>query len=194
VADSRTSATGTTDVAAWLAMEEVDVPDAVPLVAAGRSVAMLPGRLVSAAESLPLAASVLPRAARVAAYALLHNADHGVLLVHAGPGTTWAGRRILPGGGAEHGEDLAETVIREVAEETGLEVVVDAVVAVTSDVVDSVPRQQHLWTVRLVCDARVVGGSLRAEVEGSSDGVRWFTPDELASTPLVPFVREVLRV
>lgn len=182
---------GTTDLAAWVRPEELDALDAVPLVAAGRSVSSLPGRPVTPVAPLAMPSSRLPRAARVAAYAVLRDVDGRVLLVHAGPGTTWAGSWILPGGGAEHGDDVAATVVRECAEETGLQVEVETVAAVMSDVVDSVPREQHLWTVRLICEARIVGGSLRAEVDGSSDEARWFAADELAQTPLVPFVREL---
>ena len=65
-------------------------------------------------------------------------------------------------------------------------------IAVMSDVVDSVPRQQQIWTVRLVCAARVVSGTLRTEIDGSTDNARWFQVEELATTRLVPFVREVL--
>ena len=183
---------GSTDLAAWLPPDEVDVLDAVPLVAAGRSVAIIDGWPVGLVEAHPPAASEFPRAARLAAYALLRDRGGRVLLVHGAPGDMWSGRWLFPGGGAEHGEDVAATVVREVAEETGLDVAVEAVLAATSDVVDSVPTQQQLWTVRLICTARLVGGSLRPEVDGSSDEARWFTRDELDRVPLVPFVREVL--
>jgi ADP-ribose pyrophosphatase YjhB (NUDIX family) len=183
---------GTTDQAAWVSRDGVPDLDAVPLVAAGRSLAELPGWPVGPAARVPVPTSALPRAARVAAYALLRDEADRVLLVRAGPGTTWAGRWILPGGGAEHGEDVVATVVREVAEETGLTVTVQPVVAVASDVVESLPRQEQLWTVRLVCAGNVVAGTLRPEVDGSSDDVRWFTVEELAKVPVVPFVREVL--
>lgn len=186
---------GTSELAAWLSSDELASLDAAPLVAAARAASTLPGKRVESqpVERVPALVSALPRAARVAAYALLRDADQRVLLVHAGPRTTWAGRWILPGGGADHGEDLAVTIRRELLEETGLAVAVGSIRSVTSDVVDSLPRQQHLWTVRCVYDATVVGGTLRPEIDGSSDGVRWFDRDELDRTPLVPFVGDVLN-
>ena len=116
---------GTTDLAAWIPPHELNALDAVTLVAVGRSVSTIKGEPVAPVEPAAVPDSALPRAARVAAYALLHDADSRVLLVHATPGATWAGHWMLPGGGAEHGEPVAATVTREVVEETGLEVEVD---------------------------------------------------------------------
>ena len=183
---------GSTDLAAWIPAGELDDLDAVPLVAAGRLALARPGLPVASVVPTPVPPSALPRASRFAAYAVVRDDDDRVLLTHAGPGTTWAGRWILPGGGAELGEELATTVIREVVEETGLDVAVDGLLAVTSDVVDSIPRQEQVWTVRVVCDAQVVGGTLRAEVDGSTDEARWFSQQELETADLVPFVHEVL--
>jgi 8-oxo-dGTP diphosphatase len=48
----------------------------------------------------------------------------GLLLVRRGHGPA-AGTWSVPGGRVQHGETLHEAVVREVAEETGLQVVVD---------------------------------------------------------------------
>jgi 8-oxo-dGTP pyrophosphatase MutT (NUDIX family) len=56
----------------------------------------------------------------VAAHVLVIDPDERVLLVHgAGPGRT--GYWVLPGGGVEPGETPLEVAIREVREETGLQ-------------------------------------------------------------------------
>jgi 8-oxo-dGTP diphosphatase len=59
------------------------------------------------------------RRQRVAAYALVVR-DDVVLLTRHSPRGPRPGTWSLPGGGVEHGERPAHTVVREVAEETGL--------------------------------------------------------------------------
>lgn len=183
---------GSTDRAEWVAPADIDRLDAVPLVGVGRGAAHLAGYpLDGDVVAVPVPYSRWPSTTRLAAYGVIRDHDR-VLLVRAGPGTTWSGRWILPGGGADHGEDLGVTVRREVAEKTGLDIVAGPIRRVMSDVVDSAPREQQIWTVRFVCDATIVGGALRTEIDGSTDDVRWFGEAELERTPLVPFVREVL--
>ena len=58
---------------------------------------------------------------RVAAYALVRDAEQRVLLVRIAPGYPAAGQWTLPGGGVNFAEDPAATVVRELAEETGLD-------------------------------------------------------------------------
>lgn len=64
----------------------------------------------------------MTQAAQVAVSAVARR-DGDLLLVRRGRGAA-VGEWSLPGGGVRFGEDLHEAVVREVAEETGLEVVV----------------------------------------------------------------------
>ena len=75
---------------------------------------------------------------RLAAYAVCIE-DGRVLLarcVPPGGGTTWT----LPGGKVEHAEDPFDAVIREVAEETGCDAVVERLLGVDSRVIPPAER------------------------------------------------------
>jgi ADP-ribose pyrophosphatase YjhB (NUDIX family) len=125
----------------------------------------------------------------VAAYGLVRDHDGRVLMVRATVGhRAW----FLPGGGVEHGEHPEDAMVRETREETGLDVRSLGLLVVLSDVQRLLERNVTLHTVRLVFEADVERGALRAEASGTSEQPRWCTPDELRALPLAPFVATVL--
>jgi len=112
--------------------------------------------------------------------------DQGrVLLIHRVDNDRWA----LPGGQVEVGERVAETVVREVREETGIEVEVLGLTGVYSDpkhVIaydDGEVRQQFALSFR----ARPVGGTLRSSDEASE--VRWLAATDLDRLDIHPSMR-----
>jgi len=82
------------------------------------------------------------------------------------------GKWALPSGYVEHDEDFVAAAIREVREETGLEIKVQAVIGVSSSFLSP---QAHFLAVYLL--ARVVGGEIVAEDD--LEVVRWFSLDGL---------------
>jgi 8-oxo-dGTP diphosphatase len=133
---------------------------------------------------------------RTAAYAVVTDPDGALLLVRASPRSDFAGRWFLPGGGVGHGEAPADAVVREVAEETGVQVRVDGPRAVLADVVDLPHRRVRVHTLRVLYDAEPVAGwpvdGLRPEPDGTSDHVELVTPERLATLPLMPYVAQLL--
>ncbi|GAB2743722.1 hypothetical protein GCM10027072_44710 [Streptomyces bullii] len=92
-------------------------------------------------------------------------------------------RWTLPGGGMEHGEDPYDTVVREGEEETGY--AVDPVALLGVDSVKRLyPRRfgapADLHGLRLFYEARITGGELRYETDGSTDMAAWH---DLAAVP-----------
>jgi ADP-ribose pyrophosphatase YjhB (NUDIX family) len=88
------------------------------------------------------------------------------------------GEWSIPGGALELGETLESAVLREVLEETGLEVEAETVVEVLDKVVRENHRiKYHYVLVDFLC--RVLGGTLRAGSD--ADEVRWIPREELNS-------------
>ncbi len=134
---------------------------------------------------------------RVAAYALCVE-DGRLLLCRLAPGELAVGHWTLPGGGLDFGEAPADGALRELGEETGLTGVIIGLADVLSwskrwvHAADGVDEAFH--AIQIVYRVRITGGRLRDEVDGSTDAVRWFSPDELPALPLVDLAREGARL
>lgn len=110
-----------------------------------------------------------------AASAVVTDADGRILLQRRADNDLWA----LPGGGMDLGESVADTAIREVHEETGLDVRPLYVIGVYSDPAhvfaydDGEVRQEY--SVCIAC--RLVGGEIAVSHESTQVG--WFAPEEI---------------
>jgi ADP-ribose pyrophosphatase YjhB (NUDIX family) len=113
---------------------------------------------------------------RVAAYAVVVDEEDRILLAHWNEGrrAAWT----LPGGGLEPGEDPQRAARREVREETGYKVEIQELLGIHSRVIPASRRitdaSVPLHALRIVYRARITGGRLRNEVDGSTDRAEWF--------------------
>ncbi len=128
---------------------------------------------------------------RAAAYGVCRTADGSVLLTRGSELSAFPGVWSLPGGGVEHGEHPADTVVRELAEETGLAVAVTGVRGVVADVA-ALPDGSLEHTDRILYDVTVTGGELRPEIGGTSDLAEWVTRAAMAGLALLPFTARAL--
>ena len=129
---------------------------------------------------------------RIAAYGVVRDDDGRLLLARASPALTLRGRWFLPGGGVQHGERPAESLRREIEEESGLTVTLGPLLDVLSDV-RTIPDGTSLHTVRLIYRVASWDGTLRPEADGTTDAVGWFTGDELRELPLARYVQDVVE-
>jgi 8-oxo-dGTP diphosphatase len=122
---------------------------------------------------------------RLAAYAVVVD-DQGRLLL-----ALWneadEPRWTLPGGGVDLEEQAAEGAVRELREETGYDVELGPVLGVHSYIIPVerrlADRDRPMKAVRVVYEARVVGGELTHEIDGTTDEARWFPLAEVGALP-----------
>jgi ADP-ribose pyrophosphatase YjhB (NUDIX family) len=114
----------------------------------------------------------LPPRLRVAAYAVC--VENGkVLLSRLSALAAETGRWTMPGSGIEHGEDPYDAAIREVEEETGLLIRIERLLGLDSERRPRSLTGFDLHSLRVIYAARVIGGTLRHEVNGTTDRVAW---------------------
>ena len=109
--------------------------------------------------------------------AIVLNEAGKVLLIRRSDNGRWC----LPGGHMDYGETVAQCVIREAYEETGIEVEVERLSGVYSrpyEAREGLTRPSHYVILAFVC--RPAGGNIRLSQE--SIDVRYFAPDELPET------------
>ncbi|WP_440900414.1 NUDIX hydrolase [Actinosynnema sp.] len=116
--------------------------------------------------------------------------EHGRLpLIHKTDNDLWA----LPGGGHEIGDSIADTVVREVKEETGYDVEVTGISGTYTNprhvmaYDDGEVRQQFSICFR----ARLIGGGARTNSE--SKAVEWVDLRDVDTLPMHPSMRERIR-
>jgi ADP-ribose pyrophosphatase YjhB (NUDIX family) len=130
--------------------------------------------------SAPAANSIVP-----SVVAIVRDTTGAVLLVHKTDNHLWA----LPGGGVDPGESVSEAVVREVKEETGLEVhVLDLVGVYTNPghvmvYDDGEVRQQF----SLCFHTRLLGGEISTSSE--TKDVRFVAVDQLDELNIHPSMR-----
>lgn len=101
-----------------------------------------------------------------------------------------AGMWTLPGGGIEFDESIPDGVVRELEEETGYRVELGPVAWVESEVFEN--SCERVRVVRIIYEARVVGGEMRPEADGSTDLCDWIALATAPTMPLVPVARRAL--
>lgn len=128
---------------------------------------------------------------RLAAYAVIVREAHVLLVRLNGAGAR--GAWTLPGGGVELHERPEDGAMREVLEETGHTVELTRLLGVDSLVLQpgqarfSVLRRT-LRSIRVVYEARLTGGELRDEVNGSTDRATWVPLPEVGGLDRVSLV------
>jgi ADP-ribose pyrophosphatase YjhB (NUDIX family) len=115
--------------------------------------------------------------------------DGRVLLVRRSH-APWAGHWDIPGGFCEGGEHPERTAVRELREETGLDVVLGGIIGMWMDAYDE--RDPPETTLNIYYTARLARPDAEARPSDEVTETGWFGPDDLPSE--VAFPRHAVEV
>lgn len=149
------------------------------------------------AESSPDGQSTAPSPrTRLGSYAVVLDEAGRILLCRLSADEVEAGAWTLPGGGVDFGEHPDAAVLRELEEESGLTGRIDEVLGIFSKVYtrSRAAAGADLHFVGFLYRVAPTGGTLRDEVDGSTDTCAWFAPDELRGLRIVGVARHAIEL
>lgn len=102
----------------------------------------------------------------------------------------WKGSLALPGGHVQSGEDLAESAVRELKEETGIDLHPSDVIQFRTYGHPNMDPRGHYITVTYG-----VNLDMSFEIRAGDDAatVRWYSLDDLEKFNLVPHHKQIIR-
>ena len=123
---------------------------------------------------------------RTGCSAVIFDEDRRVLLTRRADNGRWC----LPSGGVDPGESVAETCIREVKEETGLDVRITRLIGVYSspDMIIEYEDGNRWQLVALSFEAEIIGGQL--QLSNETTGYGFYSVADMAAIDLIEPHRE----
>jgi len=131
---------------------------------------------------------------RLAAYGLIINDGHILLCKLAKLLPEHRGEWTLPGGGMDFGEHPEQTVIREAKEETGVDVEPIRILGVDTLRQDNLETQKKWHSVRMIYEAKYLGGELRYEQNGTTVKCEWHPLEKVSELLRVPLIDAALKM
>lgn len=103
----------------------------------------------------------------------------------------WRGKYVIPGGHIELGETLQEALVREIEEETGLEVHDCRFLCYQEFIMDeSFWKERHYIFFDFICKTETTAVSLNDEAQE----YRWVTVEEALRLPIDAYMRHAVEV
>ena len=119
---------------------------------------------------------------RIRVAVCLVDGDRVLLVEHEKDGRHYW---LLPGGGVEAGETLADAAHREVREETGFEIDLGPLL-ILCEAIEPLGRRRTRHLVNVVYAGRITAGVLRPGHDGRLVDAAWRPVAELLTTPMYP--------
>ena len=131
---------------------------------------------------------------RVGCYGLIINGDKIALIKKARGG--YKGLLDLPGGGIEYGETPEETLVRELMEEAGVNVIDYKLLTVTSTRIKWHDENfnEDLHQIGILYKVELKDYKLKEDGDGlDSDGCSYYDINKLSKDEITPFTRDGLE-
>lgn len=133
------------------------------------------------------------RRTRLAAYGVAIDAGR-ILLARIAPSYPREGHWTLPGGGIDWGEHPQDALVREVHEETGLELESFTLAGIDSATLGKAAGRPAMHAVRFIYRCITSGEPNVVEEDGSVDAAAWIGLDELGDIPTVTIIDRALAI
>lgn len=95
---------------------------------------------------------------------------------------------LLPGGGLQYGETIENCAIRELKEETNLDIKLNKLLLIS----ESIPPDKHRHIVNLYFQAIIISGKLKLGAEKPLNDIRFFELSELNELIFYPNIKKEL--
>ena len=124
--------------------------------------------------------------------------DDKILLVKKSRGA-YIGKYDLPGGSIEHGEKPAETLKREIMEETGMTVKSYKILDANSALVDwdspYTNAREHMHHIGIIYDVELEDGEIKTDGDGlDSLGALWYSINNIQKEDVSPLTYDALKL
>ncbi len=123
---------------------------------------------------------------RIRAAVILMEGDRILLAKHKKAGKSYW---VLPGGGVEEGESLSETAIREIREETNLDIRVRKLIFIS----EGLPPDKHRHVIDFFFTGEVMSGEIKKGADEILEDIRFFPLRALQGIPFYPDIREEIK-
>jgi 8-oxo-dGTP diphosphatase len=124
----------------------------------------------------------------IAGHALIRKGEKYLVLKRSEKNDYMPLKWDIPGGIVEMGETVEQAVIREVKEETGLEIVVNKVIYIYSNI-NQVPQRQDF---QVVYDCLYTDGEVSIN-HREHETYRWTKYSEIENLDTIDFLKELLK-
>ena len=125
----------------------------------------------------------------IAGHALIRKGEEYLVLKRSERNDYMPLKWDIPGGIVEMGETVEQAVIREVKEETGLEIVLNEVIYIYSNI-NQVPQRQDF---QAVYDCLYIDGKVDIN-QREHETYRWIKFSEIENLDTIDFLKELVKI